>query len=43
MEEEGIYVGEIVDKGLEKLEEYYVLTTNIPAYRFALSELLHYL
>ena len=42
MEEEGIYVGEIVDKGLEKLE-YYVLTTNIPAYRFALSELLHYL
>ena len=43
MEDEGIYVGEIVDKGLEKLEEYYVLTTNIPAYRFALSELLHYL
>ena len=37
LEDEGVYVGEIIDKGLEKLEEYYVLTTNIPAYCFALS------
>ena len=42
-DDEGVDVGEIIDKGLAKLEDYYALTTNVPAYRFALSELLFYL
>jgi hypothetical protein len=40
---EGVDVGDIIDMGLAKLDEYYALTTKVPAYHFALSEWLYYL
>ena len=40
---EGIEVEDIIDKGLAKLDEYYLLSTKVPAYHFALSEWLYYL
>jgi len=40
---EGTDVGSIIDTGVKKLGEYYGLTSEIPAYNFALSEWLSYL
>jgi hypothetical protein len=40
---EGIDVGHVIEMGLGKLDEYYALTADVPAYRFALSEWLCYL
>jgi hypothetical protein len=40
---EGIDVGHVIEMGLGKLDEYYALTADVPAYHFALSEWLYYL
>jgi hypothetical protein len=42
MHNEGGNVNPIFEAGLKKLDGYYNLTTDVPAYRFALSEWLYY-
>ena len=43
LQNEGVDPGAIIEKGLTKLDGYYDLTTDVPAYHFALSEWLYYL
>jgi hypothetical protein len=42
MHNEGRNVNPIFEAGLKKLDGYYNLTTDVPAYRFATSEWLYY-
>jgi hypothetical protein len=42
MHNEGRNVNPIFEAGLKKLNGYYNLTTDVPAYRFATSEWLYY-